>query len=50
MTTALPATGSGPADVPVDRALKRERFGWYSYDWAMSVFNTSGRPSSSART
>jgi UMF1 family MFS transporter len=26
---------------PADRALKRERFGWYSYDWAMSVFNTS---------
>ena len=35
MTTAAP-------DVPVaDRALRRERFGWYSYDWAMSVFNTS---------
>jgi MFS-type transporter involved in bile tolerance (Atg22 family) len=29
-------------DAPVaDRALRRERFGWYSYDWAMSVFNTS---------
>jgi MFS-type transporter involved in bile tolerance (Atg22 family) len=29
-------------DVPVaDAALRRERFGWYSYDWAMSVFNTS---------
>ncbi|TFV85848.1 MFS transporter [Blastococcus sp. CT_GayMR16] len=41
MTTAPPATGAGPADPPVDRALKRERFGWYSYDWAMSVFNTS---------
>jgi UMF1 family MFS transporter len=26
---------------PVDQALRRERFGWYSYDWAMSVFNTS---------
>ncbi|MGY1668343.1 MFS transporter [Geodermatophilus sp. SYSU D00696] len=26
---------------PVDPALRRERFGWYSYDWAMSVFNTS---------
>lgn len=24
-----------------DRALRRERVGWYSYDWAMSVFNTS---------
>nr|WP_239523599.1 MFS transporter [Geodermatophilus normandii] len=21
--------------------MRRERFGWYSYDWAMSVFNTS---------
>jgi UMF1 family MFS transporter len=26
---------------PVDPALRRERLGWYSYDWAMSVFNTS---------
>ncbi|HVI35115.1 MAG TPA: MFS transporter [Gaiellales bacterium] len=35
MTTTAP-------DAPVaDRALRRERFGWYSYDWAMSVFNTS---------
>ncbi len=25
----------------MDPALRRERFGWYSYDWAMSVFNTS---------
>ncbi|MGY1772615.1 MFS transporter [Blastococcus sp. SYSU D00813] len=24
-----------------DPALRRERGGWYSYDWAMSVFNTS---------
>ena len=39
VTTALPS--SRPAEVTVDRALKRERFGWYSYDWAMSVFNTS---------
>ncbi|GAA4734241.1 MFS transporter [Modestobacter marinus] len=29
-----------PAPTP-DRALRRERAGWYSYDWAMSVFNTS---------
>ena len=37
MSTAAPAP-----DVPVaDPALRRERFGWYSYDWAMSVFNTS---------
>jgi len=35
-TAALPA---GPA--VVDRALKRERFGWYSYDWANSVFSTT---------
>ena len=41
VTTAPPAAGTGPAVPPVDRALKRERFGWYSYDWAMSVFNTS---------
>ena len=39
VTTALPS--SRAAEVTVDRALKRERFGWYSYDWAMSVFNTS---------
>ena len=38
VTTALPAADPTP---PVDRALRRERFGWYSYDWAMSVFNTS---------
>ena len=41
MTTAPSAAGAAPAPPPVDRALKRERFGWYSYDWAMSVFNTS---------
>jgi len=35
-----PASTDDPA-VPVDRELRRERFGWYSYDWAMSVFNTS---------
>src|SRR3954471_1957133 len=29
------------AEPPVTRALRRERLGWYSYDWAMSVFNTS---------
>ena len=35
MSTAAP-------DAPAtDQALRRERFGWYSYDWAMSVFNTS---------
>jgi MFS transporter, UMF1 family len=39
VTTAAP---SHNPDVPVvDRALRKERFGWYSYDWAMSVFNTS---------
>ncbi|SCX54741.1 MFS transporter, UMF1 family [Klenkia marina] len=31
---------SAPQTTP-DRALRRERTGWYSYDWAMSVFNTS---------
>jgi MFS-type transporter involved in bile tolerance (Atg22 family) len=41
VTTAPPAAGAGPADPTVDSTLKRERFGWYSYDWAMSVFNTS---------
>ena len=37
MTTAAPPAGP----VVVDRALKRERFGWYSYDWANSVFSTT---------
>jgi MFS-type transporter involved in bile tolerance (Atg22 family) len=37
--TTSPSTAD--PDVPVDRELRRERFGWYSYDWAMSVFNTS---------
>ncbi len=38
MTTA--AT-TGPTSPAADHARRRERFGWYSYDWAMSVFNTS---------
>jgi UMF1 family MFS transporter len=41
VTTALPGTGAGPTGPTVDRSLRRERVGWYSYDWAMSVFNTS---------
>jgi UMF1 family MFS transporter len=41
VTTAPPAAGAGPAVPSVDRRLRRERVGWYSYDWAMSVFNTS---------
>jgi UMF1 family MFS transporter len=32
------STVTGPV---VDRALRRERFGWYSYDWANSVFSTT---------
>jgi MFS-type transporter involved in bile tolerance (Atg22 family) len=35
------AATTGPTSPPADHALRRERFGWYSYDWAMSVFNTS---------
>jgi MFS transporter, UMF1 family len=35
------AATTGPTSSPADVALRRERFGWYSYDWAMSVFNTS---------
>ncbi|MCV2489090.1 MFS transporter [Geodermatophilus sp. YIM 151500] len=35
--SAAPPTSA----LPADRALRRERLGWYSYDWAMSVFNTS---------
>ena len=41
MTTAPSTAGTGPLVPADDRALRRERFGWYSYDWAMSVFNTS---------
>jgi UMF1 family MFS transporter len=37
VSTAAPEAGP----VVVDRALKRERFGWYSYDWANSVFSTT---------
>ncbi|WP_369131447.1 MFS transporter [Modestobacter roseus] len=40
MTDAPPAP-TGSAVPRADRALRRERGGWYSYDWAMSVFNTS---------
>jgi MFS transporter, UMF1 family len=36
--TELTAPAAGPV---ADRALRRERFGWYSYDWANSVFYTS---------
>ena len=39
MTTA--AHDAVPDSAAADRQLRRERFGWYSYDWAMSVFNTS---------
>jgi MFS-type transporter involved in bile tolerance (Atg22 family) len=39
---SAPVSTAAPAAGPVvDRALRRERWGWYSYDWAMSVFNTS---------
>src|SRR3569833_3105429 len=34
-------TEATPAPAAPDPALRRDRFGWYSYDWAMSVFNTS---------
>ncbi|GAB4079306.1 MFS transporter [Modestobacter muralis] len=36
--SALPQVESAPQP---DRALRRERAGWYSYDWAMSAFNTT---------
>jgi UMF1 family MFS transporter len=39
--SALPQAGRPARPPSADRALRRERFGWYSYDWAMSVFNTS---------
>src|SRR3954454_6900557 len=38
---APPPAAPGLGDRPVVRPLKRDLFGWYSYDWAMSVFNTS---------
>ncbi|MPQ99670.1 MFS transporter [Modestobacter sp. I12A-02628] len=40
MTAAPPGTGRPDVD-DAGAARRRERFGWYSYDWAMSVFNTS---------
>ncbi|MFQ1002534.1 MFS transporter [Modestobacter sp. SSW1-42] len=36
--SAVPQVESVPQP---DRALRRERAGWYSYDWAMSAFNTT---------
>src|SRR3954452_17741500 len=36
--TEVTAPAAGPG---ADRALRRERFGWYSYDWGNSVFYTS---------
>jgi UMF1 family MFS transporter len=38
-----PVSAAAEADPPavLDRQLRRERFGWYSYDWAMSAFNTT---------
>ncbi len=38
---AAPPAQQSPVPSPADRALRRERAGWYSYDWAMSAFNTS---------
>jgi UMF1 family MFS transporter len=38
--TAVPQADQ-PAAPPPDRALRRERGGWYAYDWAMSAFNTT---------
>jgi UMF1 family MFS transporter len=39
--SAAPPAQQSPVPSPADRALRRERGGWYSYDWAMSAFNTS---------
>jgi MFS transporter, UMF1 family len=41
VSTAPPAAEAGRAEPVADRALRRERFGWYSYDWANSVFSTT---------
>ena len=40
VSAAAPA-GAGPTALVADRALRRERAGWYGYDWAASAFNTS---------
>jgi UMF1 family MFS transporter len=37
--SVAPKADQSPA--PVDEALRRERFGWYSYDWATSVFSST---------
>jgi UMF1 family MFS transporter len=39
LVSAVPQ--ADPSAASVDRALRRERLGWYSYDWAMSAFNTT---------
>jgi MFS transporter, UMF1 family len=41
VTAPSTAAGPGRAAPGADRALRRERFGWYSYDWANSVFSTT---------
>ncbi|MCU1667109.1 MAG: yxiO [Blastococcus sp.] len=41
MSTAPPTAEAGRAVPPADRALRRERIGWYSYDWANSVFSST---------
>jgi UMF1 family MFS transporter len=37
---AAPPEATSPPPAP-DPALRRERFGWYSYDWATSVFSST---------
>ncbi|MCW2620226.1 MAG: yxiO [Modestobacter sp.] len=37
--SVAPKADQSPA--PVDQTLRRERFGWYSYDWATSVFSST---------
>ena len=39
--SAVPQADQPATSPPPDRALRRERAGWYSYDWAMSAFNTT---------
>ena len=39
--TAPVADPADPADPAVADARRREQRGWYWYDWAKSVFNTS---------
>ena len=38
---SVPTTGVDVPDQPVSGSTRRERVGWYFYDWANSAFSTT---------